>query len=262
LIELMENTVKMYKLLNDADDIFAKSTTNDSVKQTAVDRLSADMMATDCEESLADIESVSNVSESLSCILDCNLLPSEDMELDDDESGPLSMLSTASYKEENMRPTDKRQNVIVFLPADMDCSIQDEAIEKAFAYLGCEQFSILNTEMVRDRGEDCNGKIVIRVQMNTVKQASKALANAYKLKNYPVPGIYIAKDMTYHQRLKMRELVKTLRYRIEMLPKYRWKIVDWEVVNVGRFKKQEHESKLDLMESYSGSLASISSGPL
>ena len=99
-------------------------------------------------------------------------------------------------------------------------------------------------------------------KMNTVKQASKALANAYKLKNYPVSGIYIAKDMTYHQRLKMRELVKTLRYRIEMLPKYRWKIVDWEVVNVGRFKKQEQDFKHDLMNSYSGSLDSISSGPL
>ena len=74
-----------------------------------------------------------------------------------------------------------------------------------------------------------------------------------------MPGIYIAKDMTYHQRMKMRELVKTLRSRIERFPKYRWKIVDWEVVNVGLFKKNEHESmKLDLIDSSSASLVSSS----
>ena len=267
LIEIMENTVNMYKLLNDADYIIANSTTNNDVN-----RLSADTEATEFEESSADRESVSNASDSLSCTIDRKLLPSEDMEpyndldplpLYDDESGPLSVCSAiSSYKEENTRPTDKRQNVIVFLPADMECSIQDKEVEKALRYLGCEKHSILNTEMVRDRGEDCNGKIVLRVQMNTVKQASKALANAYKLKNYPVTGIYIAKDMTYHQRIKMRELVRTLRSKIELLPEYRWKIVDWEVVNVGRFKKQEQEYMLDLMDSVSGSLVISSCGSL
>ena len=110
-----------------------------------------------------------------------------------------------------------------------------------------------------DRGDDYNGKkSVLRVQMDTVKQASIALANAYKLKNYPLPGVYIAKDMTYHQRVKMRELVKTLRWRIDHQPKYRWKIVDWEVVNVGYFKQvQESESKPDTMNRISGSFGSL-----
>ena len=47
-----------------------------------------------------------------------------------------------------------------------------------------------------------------------------------------------------------------------VLPKYRWKNVDWEVVNVGRFKKQEQECKLDLMDSSSGSLVSSAGGSL
>ena len=210
---------------------------------------------------MADIELVSTTSESPFFQFPFVDGKSSDTESDDsDESGS----SSISYKEENTRPTDKRQNVIVFLPADMDCSIQDKEIEKALAYLGCDKDSIMNTEMIRDRGEDCNEKIVLKVQMDTVKQASKALANAYKLKNYPLPGIYIAKDMTYHQRLKMRELVRILRFKIEMLPKYRWKIVDWEVVNVGRFKKKEQDSKFDLMDSASlvSSSGSLVSGEL
>ena len=253
LVDLMENTVKMFKLLNDADDIFAKLTENESVQQTAVDK-----EATDCDESLADMESVSSASDSSFRLRMQEILDRKwpDTESDDDESGSSAI---TSYKEENTRPTDKRQNVIVFLPAEMDCSTQDKEIEKALTYLGCDKDNIVNTEMIRDRGEDYNGKVVLRVQMDTVKQASKALANAYKLKNYPVPGIYIAKDMTYHQRLKMRELVRILRFKIEMLPKYRWKIVDWEVVNVGLFKKNEHESmKLDLIDSSSASLVSSS----
>ena len=56
----------------------------------------------------------------------------------------------------------------------------------------------------------------------------------------------------------MRELVKTLRWRIDHQPKYRWKIVDWEVVNVGYFKQeQESESKLDTMNRISGSFGSL-----
>ena len=257
LVDLMENTVKMFKLLNDADNVFAKLTENESVEQTAVD-CPLDKEATYCEESLADMESVSSASDSSSLRLRIQIYDQKlsDTESDDDESGSSAV---NSYKEENTRPTDKRQNVIVFLPAEMDCSTQDKEIEKALTYLGCDKDNIVNTEMIRDRGEDCNGKVVLRVQMDTVKQASKALANAYKLKNYPVPGIYIAKDMTYHQRLKMRELVRTLRFKIEMLPKYRWKIVDWEVVNVGLFKKNEHESmKLALIDSSSASLVSSS----
>ena len=62
----------------------------------------------------------------------------------------------------------------------------------------------------------------------------------------------------------MRELVRILRFKIEMLPKYRWKIVDWEVVNVGRFKKKEQDSKFDLMDSASlvSSSGSLVSGEL
>ena len=106
--------------------------------------------------------------------------------------------------------------------------------------------------MVRDKAEDCNiyDKIVLRVRMDSVKQVTKALANAYKLKRYP--NIYIARDMTFHQRSKLRDLVMKLRLNISLQPEYRWKIVDWEVVKVGLFtpKKsiQEIESKYSYKE--------------
>ena len=177
------------------------------------------------ESTMEDIESVSCASVSVSPSLSSGI---------------------AVGKKDRLRSIDKRQNVMVFLPAYMDCCIQETQIEKALSYLGCEKESIMSTEMVRDRGNDSNEKIVLRVQMDTIKQATKALANAYKLKNYPVSGIHIAKDMTYQQRLKMRELVRTLRSKIEMLPEYRWKIVDWEVVNVGLFKKQKKEFEVDI----------------
>ena len=266
LIQLMDNTVKMFNLITDANDLLAKATTNDSVKESAttvsicdklddiksaVDRLSANKEAADSEESLANLDSLSDGSNPLSSC--CKLWSAVDIGSDKDEPA----FGAIAPEEEKARPIDKRQNVIVFLPTVLDYT-QDEEIEGMLTYLGCEKDSILTTEMVRDRDDDYNGKSVLRVQMDTVKQASIALANAYKLKNYPLPGVYIAKDMTYHQRVKMRELVKTLRWRIDHQPKYRWKIVDWEVVNVGYFKQvQESESKPDTMNRISGSFGSL-----
>ena len=252
LIALMDKTVSMWTMLTEADDLLSNSITKGSVTETATIceklddmkeamddmKVAMDKMCEDKEDANWKelLERAENWKE-----------PSEDSESVSHASVPLSVSSEiATCKKERLRSIDKRQNVMVFLPANMDCCFQETEIEKALSYLGCEKESIMSTEMVRDRGDDSNEKIVLRVQMDTIKQATKALSNAYKLKNYPVSGIHIAKDMTYQQRLKMRELVGTLRSKIEMLPEYRWKIVDrdWEVVNVGLFKKVETEERV------------------
>ena len=258
VIGLIENTMKMWEMLTEADDLIAKSIIKGSVTDKEVitklseiesktdilsDRLMPD--STICEK-LDDIKLVMDKlcadKES-----DHRSTSSENAELDN--AAPESVPGRNPFvKKDGVKRKDRRQNVMVFLPAYMDSPRQDKDVENALSYLGCDRGSILDMEMVMDRSDDCNGKIVLRVQMDTVKQASKALANACQLKNYSVPGIYIAKDMTYYQRIKLRELVKKLRSNIEMLPKYRWKIVDWEVVSVGLFKRKE--PKCDLKYSY------------
>ena len=259
VIGLIENTMDMWIMLKEADDLIAKVITKGSVTDKEVitklseiesktdilsDRLMPDITI---GEKLDDIKLVMDKLCAEKEIDHCST-SFENMELYSAASESVPGKDAIVKKNGVKRIMDKRRNVMVFLPAYMDSSRQDKEVENALSYLGCDKGSILDMEMVRDRGDDFNEKIVLRVQMDTVKQASKALANACKLKNYPVPGIYIAKDMTYYQRIKLRELVKKLRSNIEMLPKYRWKIVDWEVVSVGLFKQKEQ--KCDLKYSY------------
>ena len=127
---------------------------------------------------------------------------------------------------------------MVFLPAhSVGSSNYRKEVENALAYLGCKKASLLDTEIVRDKSNDSDEKIVLRVHMDSIEQASKAFANAYKLKSYSGPDVFIAKDMSFHHRTKLRHLVHILHMKILSQPEYRWKIVDWEVVKVGQFKR-------------------------
>ena len=162
----------------------------------------------------------------------------EVMEVTANDRSTALLKQNENVENKNRTRTDRRRNVMVFLPC-LHSLNNDKEVENVLTYLGCDKASIQDTEIVRDRSEYYDEKIVLRVQMDSVEQASKAFANGYKLKYYDGPKIFIAKDMTYSQRIKLRELVMMLRENIRLEPKYRWKIVDWEVVKVGLFKKRD-----------------------
>ena len=83
---------------------------------------------------------------------------SENAELDN--AAPESVPGRNPFvKKDGVKRKDRRQNVMVFLPAYMDSPRQDKEVENALSYLGCDRGSILDMEMVMDRSDDCNGKI-------------------------------------------------------------------------------------------------------
>ena len=129
---------------------------------------------------------------------------------------------------------DKRYNVMVFLPGGSESSSYSGQIGDMLTYLGCDKEAMVGIEVVRDSG-DVDKKTVLRVQMDSIEQASKILANAHKLKNYE-ENLYIAKDLKFSERIKLRELVSILRQKICEDPSHRWKIIDWQVVKIGLFK--------------------------
>ncbi len=250
LTGLLDYTTKMMALLSEAENFIASSI-NEPVKDTEVivklkeiesktdilfDKIMPDSKI--CEK----LENIKQGMDKLCAERDTkNNAPSE-------KSAEMSIERDGSVPHYGVKRSDKRQNVMVFLPTDRDSCDFDEKVEDVLTYLGCDKESIQEIEVVRDKGDDCDDKIVLRVHMDSVKQATKALANAFKLKRYP--GIYIARDMTIHQQIKLRDLVRKLRSKIQLQPKYRWKIVDWEVVNVGLFnpKYQKEELKYSYTE--------------
>ena len=101
LIQLMDNTVKMFNLITDANDVLAKATTNESVKEStttaticdklddiksAVDRLSVNKEVADSEGSLTNLDSLSDASNPLSSLSSCyKLWSAVDIKSDKDE---------------------------------------------------------------------------------------------------------------------------------------------------------------------------------
>ena len=234
---VLETMGKMFALLSKAELMITTPDRNESALSDSfimdvtrkLDQIDLSHMQT--REKLDDIKAV----------LDDNAkLP--DKESTTSYSGSMSGETDNMETESVKVKLDKRHNVMVFLPGNFVEPTYHKEVENVLTYLGCQKESILDTEIVCDRSDDPNQKIVLRVRMNSVEQASKAHANAYKLKNYSGPNIFIAKDMSFHHRMKLRELVNDLRHKILMLPEYRWKIVDWKVVKTGEFKRRTNRT--------------------
>ena len=73
--------------------------------------------------------------------------------------------------------------------------------------------------------------------MNSTEAVSSILDNASKLKSYYGPKMYMAQDLNYVERERLRKLVRILREKIDEESENYWKIVDGEVKIVGAMKK-------------------------
>ena len=140
---------------------------------------------------------------------------------------------------------DRRYNVMAFLPGGTDSRSYSRQIGKMLTYIGCDKESMTGIEVVRDN-EDFDKRTVLRVHMDSIEQASKIIANAYKLKRYNDLDIYVAKDLNFRERIKLRELVRILREKICEDPSHRWKIIDWQVVKVGLFKSCKKQMEYEI----------------
>ena len=254
LIGVLDTTLKMMKLLAKAEDfivtkkemeppIMDTRTMNDKMNQTeGIDSDSSIFDGLTVPELTLYDNGMGNLDSAENLSLELGIMDEKNNE------SPVEIVSTAPLKRDGdvSKPRDRRKNVMMFLPGCImnSCSYEKE-VENILTYLGCEKSSIQDIEIVRDGGDRYS---VLRVEMDSVREASRALANAYKLKNYLGP-IFIAKDMTFCQRMKMRELVKTLRECITLQPMYRWKIIDWEVVKVGVFQNKGSNGYTDETES-------------
>ena len=124
-----------------------------------------------------------------------------------------------------------------------------EKIEAALTYLDCDKGQLKEEEIVRDRVEP-EDKIVLRLRMNSTEAVASILDIASKLKSYYGPKMYMARDLNYVERQRLRKLVRILRERIEEEPENYWKIVDGEVKIVGTMRKKVlHGKRSKLCES-------------
>ena len=180
---------------------------------------------------------VKEIRESTNTIVDY-IVEKEQTESEDDSSSlPIPQMVKAAQAK------DRRYNVMAFLPGgSTGSSSYRRQIGKMLTYLGCDEESMIGIEVVRD-SEDVEKRTVLRVHMDSIEQASKIVANAHKLKRYDDLDIYVAKDLNFRERIKLRELVSILRKKICEDPSHRWKIIDWQVVKVGLFKGGLYEKR-------------------
>ena len=93
-------------------------------------------------------------------------------------------------------------------------------------------------------------KIVLRLRMNSTEAVASILDTASKLKSYYGPKMYMAKDLNYVERQRLRKLVRILREKIDEEPENYWKIVNGEVRIVGIMRKKVlHGKRSKLRES-------------
>jgi hypothetical protein len=107
------------------------------------------------------------------------------------------------------RKKSRERNVMVFIEDFCRKSYYEE-IEAALAYLDCDKGQLKEVEIVRDRVEP-EDKIVLRLRMNSTEAVASILDTASKLKSYYGPKMYMAKDLNYVERQRLRKLVRILR---------------------------------------------------
>ena len=95
-----------------------------------------------------------------------------------------------------------------------------------------QEIQVMHDDKTRGHGQ----KIALKLCFENAQQVSKVLANAYRLKHYNRMRVFLAQDLAFAERMKLRNLVKLLRENILNYPTCRWKIVKDQVVNVGVFK--------------------------
>ena len=129
------------------------------------------------------------------------------------------------------------RNLIMFIDNSEDDNEIDYGAEirAVFKYLGVED-EYQEAHVIQD-GKARNQKIALRIHFDDDRIVSKALAKAHSLKFYR-SKVFLARDMSFFERMKVRNLVKLLREKILCDPTHRWKIINGEIVNVGIFKKQ------------------------
>ena len=146
------------------------------------------------------------------------------------------------------RKKGRERNVMVFIEDFCSKSYYEE-IEAALTYINCDKGQLKEVEIVRDRVEP-EDKVILRLRMNSTEAVSSILDNASKLKSYYGPKMYMAQDLNYVERQRLRKLVRILREKIDEEPENYWKIVDGEVKIVGVMKKQVlHGKRSNLCES-------------
>ncbi len=107
-------------------------------------------------------------------------------------------------------------------------------VHEVLAYLGVEA-NVSSIAVVKTGCKD--NKVTLRVSFGSSEPVAAALANAKTLKSFRKFKVYLAKDMTYDERQKVRGLVKELRSRIRSEPGTYWTIRDFEVVGFGTYRK-------------------------
>jgi hypothetical protein len=146
------------------------------------------------------------------------------------------------------RKKGRERNVMVFIE-DFCSESYYEEIEAALNYLDCDKGQLKEVEIVRDRVEP-EDKIVLRLRMNSTEAVASILDAASKLKSYYGPKMYMAKDLNYVERQRLRKLVRILREKIDKEPENYWKIVNGEVRIVGTMRKKVlHGKRSKLRES-------------
>ena len=147
------------------------------------------------------------------------------------------------------RRKGRDHNVMVFMELEDQHDLNHinsyhEEIEAAFSYLDCDKEELREVEIVQDaNGNGTDNKSILRVRMDSTEAVSSLLANASNLRSYEGPRLYLAKDLSYVERLRLRKLVKDLREKIDQQPEYYWKIIDGEVRNLGRFKQRAYRKQ-------------------
>ena len=139
--------------------------------------------------------------------------------------------------EHDYRRRCRERNVMVFIEDYCSNSYYEE-VEAALSYLDCEKEQLKEVEIVQDKTEP-EDKIILRLRLNSTEAVSSILDNASKLKSYYGPRMYMAKDLTYVERQRLRKLVRILREKIEEQPENYWKIVDGQVKVVGIMRKKK-----------------------
>ena len=75
--------------------------------------------------------------------------------------------------------------------------------------------------IVRRKSYSPDGKVFLRVVLNSAEHVCQALVQVKSLETYKI-HVYISRDMTFFKRNKIRELVHKMKELIQEQPQNQW----------------------------------------